>query len=286
MINLINEQLTAWSEIKSNWLLNHGIGNTYLNLQVVPFNQLQNGRYQISTKYDMLLPPLQVLGNIEDNNINKLLIISLEPLKTDRDLNQQYNYFFQTPENYLINEEYGTHQLRQEEYINYQTQYFDIFPTMLEIDSPYAQGSNIYWRYIDHIANGYSGNNHQKSDNWYKLKDYIIDLPIVPLWARSHPGFQNNNHLLRDLFIQKINILKPKKIMVLGNSKFEIVMNYMGLEHNLHYVNSIQNGNYEISIYRRDYEWGECSLYFRRFFSNGGGTYLDAFNAGNIVSNF
>ncbi len=62
-------------------------------------------------------------------------------------------------------------------------------------------------------------------------------------------------------------------------------MNYMELEHNLHFVNAIHNGNYEISVYRREYAWGEYSLYFRRFFSNGGGSYLDAFNAGNIISN-
>jgi hypothetical protein len=284
MRNLINEQLTAWSEIKSNWMHNQGNVNTYLNLNVIPYDQLQNGNYQLSMNYDMLLPPLQVLGNIDDNNLNKLLIVSLEPLKTDRDLNQQYNYFFQTPENYIINEEYGSHQLRQEQYINYQTRYFDVFPKMLGIDSPYVPGSNIYWRYIDHIANGYSGNNHHRSINWGTLRDYILDIPIAPLWARSHPGFQINNHLLRDLFIQKINILKPKKILVLGKSKFELVMNYMGLEP-LHFEDTIQNGNYEITIYRRDYEWGECSLYFRRFFSNGGGSYLDAFNAGNIIAN-
>ena len=285
MRNLIKQQIKAWSEIKSNWILNQGNGNTYLNLNVIPYNQLQNGNYQLSTNYDMLLPPLQVLGNIDDNKMNKLLIVSLEPLKTNIDLNKQYNYFFQTPDNYYINDDYGSHELRQEKYINYQTHYFDVFPRMLGIDSPYSQGSNKYWRYIDHIANGYSGNDHQRSNNWETLKDCIIDVPISPLWARSHPRFKINNDLLRDLFIQRINILKPKKILVLGKSKIKSVLNYMELDENLHYVNVIQNGNHEISIYRRNYEWGECSLYFRRFFSNGGGSYLDAFNAGNIISN-
>jgi hypothetical protein len=285
MRNLINEQLSVWSEIKSNWIRNQGNGDTYLNLKVTPYEQLQNGNYQMSENYDLLLPPMQILGNLDDHNLNKLLIISLEPLKTDLDLNQQYNYFFQTPENYVINEEYGSHQLKQEQYINYQTQYFDVFPSILGIDSPYAQGANRYWRYIDHVAHGYAGN-EQINNNWAALRDNIIDMPMAPLWARSHPGFNLNNPTLKDLFIQKIKILKPKKIFVHGKSKFQLVMNYMELEQNLHFVNSIQNGNHPIFIYRKNYDWGECSFYFRRFFSNGGGTYLDAFNAGNIISNF
>jgi hypothetical protein len=204
-------------------------------------------------------------------------------LKTDRDLNKQYNYFFQTAENYIINDLYGSHQLRLQEYINYQINYFDVFPAILEINSPYAVGGNRYWRYIDHLANGYSRNINFRSANWATLRDCIIDIPIVPLWARSHPNLNLNYNLLRDLFVQRINSLKPRKILVLGKSKFELIQNFMELDHNLNYVNTMQNGNYEISVYKRDYEWGECSIYFRRFFSNGGGTYSDAFEAGQII---
>lgn len=285
MEELINQQLNLWNDIRNQWYQNFGNAETYLNLPVIPFQGLQNGSYHNSHLYDILLPPLQILGNTNENIENKILIISLEPLKTDRDLNRQYNYFFETPFGYQIDfETYGLHPLNEENYHAYQNNYFDVFPEIIDNPSPHSQGSNIYWRYIDCFANGYQRNIDLKSNDWLTLRNTIVDMPISPLWARRHPGFSVNNAHLIDLFIEKIQILRPRKILVLGSSKKETVMNLLELTENLNFLETFVNGNFEASVYSKDFEWGECKVIFRRFFSNGGGTYVDAFNLGSYVS--
>jgi hypothetical protein len=176
----------------------------------------------------------------------------------------------------------GLHPLNLENYYNYQLNYFNIFPQIVGVESPHSIGSNRYWRYIDCLANGYLGNNNLRSQDWNSLINSVIDIPIIPLWARQHPGFQINNSI-RNLFIKKINILKPKKILVLGISKMNLIMELMELTPENH-VNTIQNGNHTISVFQKQYDWGECRVFFRRFFSNGGGSYDDAFQAGQIIS--
>ena len=281
MRNLIENELENWQNLKVGWIQSEGRSDTYLNLNVIPFNNLLDGTYNTSNGYDLLLPPLQVLGNLDEVSSNKLMIISLEPLKTSRDLNIQNEYFYDIGnENYL--EIFGLHPLNLENYYNYQLNYFNIFPQIVGVESPHSRGSNIYWRYIDCLANGYLGNNNLRSQDWNSLINSVIDIPIIPLWAKQHPGFQINNSI-RNLFIKKINILKPKKILVLGISKMNLIMELMELTPENH-VNTIQNGNHTISVFQKQYDWGECRVFFRRFFSNGGGSYDDAFQAGQIIS--
>lgn len=282
MINVIENELENWHNQKVAWIQSEGRSDTYLNLNVIPYENLIDGNYNNLNGYDLLLPPLQVLGNIDEFSANKLIIISLEPLKTSRDLNIQNEYFFGiSNENYL--EIFGLHPLILENYYSYQFNYFNIFPQIIGASSPHSRGSNKYWRYIDCLANGYLGNNNLRSNDWSSLINSVIDIPIIPLWAKNHPGFQINNSI-RNLFIKKINILKPKKILVLGKSKMNLIMELMELNHDEHHVNTIQNGNYSIFIFQKQYDWGECKVFFRRFFSNGGGSYNDAFQAGQIIS--
>jgi hypothetical protein len=76
MRNLIENELENWQNLKDAWIQSEGRSNTYLNLNVIPFNNLLDCTYNISNGYDLLLPPLQVLGNLYEVSSNKLMILS------------------------------------------------------------------------------------------------------------------------------------------------------------------------------------------------------------------
>jgi hypothetical protein len=281
MIELIDNELSNWKMAKDNWLASGGNSMTYLELPVISFRLLNDiNTYHKNARYDHLLPPLQVLGNLDkEGNSEKLLIISLEPLKNMSDFNLQYAYFFN-----LTNSSYGNNLLNYNNYLKYQIEYFRTFPNIINLPSPHARGSNKYWRYIDCLSNGYQNNPIMLSQNWDTLGNTIIDLPISPLWARSHPNFYPNQ-ILTKLFIQKIKILKPKKILVLGKAKFDFIINLFNINVNNNFSLFSMNGNnpvYESNLNLNEYQF---KIYFRRFFSNGGGSYEDAYNLGNMICN-
>ncbi len=287
MINLINSEIDEWLRLKNSWLENHGNNITYLNLNVIPFQYLNNPeQYHSSNNYDLLLPPLQILGNLVDNACNKTLIISLEPLKTDLDFNIQYNYFFDQPNHYnVLNNflNFGSHQLQIERYISYQMNYFNTFPNMIGLASPHVANSNRYWRYLDYFSNGILGNQNLGSENWETIGDAIIDMPIIPLWARKHPGFVDNLTIM-NLFLTKLNLLQPRKILVLGKAKVHLVRNYLGIgDDNFQLLT--MNGNHPVYVSNLNMNWGVLQIYYRRFFSNGGGSYNDAYDLGTIIRN-
>jgi hypothetical protein len=287
MNNLINTEIEQWLRIKNSWLENHGINDTYLNLNVIPFQYLNNPeQYHASNNYDLLLPPLQILGNLEENSNNKTLVISLEPLKTDLDFLNQYNYFFGLPIHYnVLNDfsNYGRHQLQIENYTSYQLNYFSVFSNMLGLASPHSPNSNKYWRYLDYFSNGFLGNQNLGSHNLETIGNAIIDMPIIPLWARRHPNFVNNINI-NNLFLAKLNSIQPSKILVLGKSKIGLVRNYLGIgDDNFQLL--AMNGNHPVYVSNLDMNWGRLKIFYRRFFSNGGGSYNDAYDLGELIRN-
>ena len=160
MRKLILKEFKIWSDLKEQWLLSGGTTGTYLDQKVIPHAMLHNlPDYHRQKKYDMLLPPLQVMGNLDENTHKKVLLISLEPLKNSKDLSPQYRFFHDCPPAFdaLSHPDYGNHDVMMENYLNYQLDYFNVFPGLIGAASPYT-GTNMYWRYLDRFANGFLGN--------------------------------------------------------------------------------------------------------------------------------
>jgi hypothetical protein len=290
MNSIINNQLASWDMARTNWL--NRSDATYLNQKVISHQLLGiPTKYHDSDGYDLLTPPLQILGNLEggDKDLSeKILLVSLEPLKTKKDFAVQYNYFFNTTGKFdpFCQVGYGCHHLNINNYLQYQTDYFNVFPKLLGLRSPYTKGSNRYWRYIDCFTNGYLNNLNLRSENWDTLGRVIIDIPLIPLWAKSHPQFSNHVSV-RNLFLQKLKQLKPTKILVTGTSKWGLIKRYLDIADDnfrLLYTNGMKEWQ-QVYLAIIDTEWGQCKVYFSWFISGRGNSLEEAKTLGDIVRN-
>lgn len=293
---IIEAEFENWVDAKNHWIETQGLNATYLNLNCVPFHLLDiPAAYHTDNRFDHLFPPLQILGSFQGIRENgefhfemantKILLISLEPLKRLADFFSQYIFFFENvPHGFNLNSvDYGAHQINQENYFNYQINYFHEFPGILGLPSPHAHGGNRYWRYIDCLANGFLGNDHLIGDNWDSLANAIVDMPIIPLSSSKHNDFQLNE--IEGLVNQKLAVLRPQKILVLGDAIRHEVMDLFELENN-QLEDFIQNGQHQVRVAQTELIPGiNTRIYFRRFFSNAGGSYQDAYNLGVAISN-
>lgn len=299
MITTINAEFESWMDARNHWIETQGRTATYFDLPCVPFHLLDTpAAYHANNQFDHLFPPLQILGSFDRIQENgdplfkiadtKILLISLEPLKRleNNDFFNQYSFFFEdVPPGFDENSVgYGNHSVNQENYLNYQINYFHEFPMIFGFNSPHALGSNKYWRYIDCLANGFLGNNHLTSANWDSLANAIVDMPIIPLSSSNHRRFHFNDQIIQ-LINQKLAVLRPEKILVLGNGIHQNVEDLFQLTAD-HFVNPIQNGQHEVRVSQKELIQGiNTRIYFRRFFSQGGGSYQDAYDLGLAISN-
>lgn len=297
MIATINAEFEFWINARNQWIESQGFAATYLNLPCIPFHLLDTpADYHTTNLFDHLFPPLQILGSFDrihatgdiqfEITNTKILLISLEPLKRLADFFIQYSFFFEgVPLGFGRNSVgYGIHLVNQNNYLNYQINYFHEFPQIFGWESPYDNGGNRYWRYIDHLANGYLGNQQLSSPDWGSLANAIVDMPIIPLSSTNHHNFQLNN-IITDLVNQKLAVLRPEKILVLGNGIENIVSNLFQINGD-HFEAHFQNGNHVVRVAQKELINGiNTKIYFRRFFSQGGGSYQDAYDLGLAIHN-
>jgi len=293
---IINTEFENWMDARNHWMETQGLTATYLNLNCVPFHLLDTpAAYHACNLFDQLFPPLQILGSFnrirENGDIQfeitntKILLISLEPLKRLEDFFIQYRFFFNdVPQGFdRDSATYGDHQVNHENYLNYQMNYFHVFPGILEVPSPHARGSNRYWRYIDCLANGFLGNGHLRSNNWDSLTNAIVDMPLIPLSSPTHPRFDLNGQIA-DLVNQKLAVLRPENILVLGQNIHHIVEGLFHLTAG-DFITPIQNGQHQVRVARKELLHGiNTKIYFRRFFTRGG-SYQEAHDLGVAICN-
>jgi len=228
MIQLIIDEYNKWVENP----------NEYLNSSLYT-----NG-------YDPNFPPLQIMGNLlseeeiketmnpnskidkkslDTKNSNKILIIGLEPLISNPDnpdgtYQQQYKRLYKIDDNSNIEIQEqinnggikGISELRTdidlESYLNWNLNYFNFFQSILKTK---YRG---HWKYLSHFCLGLDNSNFQPNTNtnWNLIGEKIIELDIIPMHGINR--HQINDHII-ELFKEKIHLIKPKNILILGGKK-------------------------------------------------------------------
>jgi hypothetical protein len=136
------------------------------------------------------------------------------------------------------------------------------------------------------VTNGFLNYLNLRCENWDTFGRVIIDIPLIPLWAKSHPQFSNHVSV-RNLFLQKLKQLKPTKILVTGTSKWGLIKRYLDIADDnfrLLYTNGMKEWQ-QVYLAIIDTEWGQCKVYFSWFISGRGNSLEEAKTLGDIVRN-
>jgi hypothetical protein len=257
MENLIKNYLQQYLENPIDFL-----GLPYVNLDLLNNPII----YHTSNDYDAYFPPLFTLGNYKNGNKRKVVLLSLEPLKKiktidDDHLDVNYDFFLQiyflknlNRNNVLNRNDYLKLNINLNNYLNYQLNYFETFPNLfLNQGNPLYRDAydHSYWRYIAHLAKGFLGDDGFYNDlpirtnGWSSLSDGLIELPIFPMSSPRHPRVLFNKEL-SELLWQRLNILAPSTIVMLGKSHEREVFDLFNIDD--HASQIIHFGNRIIKI--------------------------------------
>lgn len=235
---LIESELENW---KSNPV-------EYLGLPYTPEDALSDPvQYHNNRNYDAFFPPLFTFGNFDKYASNKVVLLSLEPHKKGAIRNGQLDldgdFFTQARLLRGLNRDqiltdYRSTDINHSAWRNYQLNYFDYFPSLFRDsgNDRYPDAYNhSYWRYIAHLTkgalgeDGFNGDVPLRDNGWETLSKGLIEFPVFPMVAKSHPGV-NFNDRIRELLWQRLLLVKPKAVVLLARSYENVIIPYLGLE--------------------------------------------------------